>query len=293
MKIGLFDTIDPVPELKDPHVIVTIPPWLNAGESARLAVEYLEKLADAQPLAKLSSPGEFFDFTRYRPTVSLVDGESRLDIPNTTASFGKTDSHDFIFLRAPEPHTRSESYIESIMELFKHFKVKRYCLLGSMYEMLPHTRPPFITGSASSQWLQNSIEVAGVVPSNYEGPTSIMSLVAQEARKLGIETLSLVVHLPIYLPLPVDHRGEVPLLEICESLYGIPVPAVDIEKAKEENDQVNSMAEAFLKEHPQLRFMLTQLENNYDARVKNREQVRLSPEIEKFLQDMSRGFEAG
>jgi predicted ATP-grasp superfamily ATP-dependent carboligase len=274
------------------HVFTIIPPWLNAGESARLATEYIQENTNAQPLAQLSAPGEFFDFTRYRPNISLVGGVSKLEIPNAVSSFSKGSSIDFIFLRLPEPHMRSEVYIESVLELFKYFKVKRYNLIGSMYEMLPHTRPPFITGSASNQWLQNSIEVARVLPSNYEGPTSIMSLLAQEAKKLGIETLSLVVHLPIYLPVPADHRGETRLLEVCEALYGIPVPQADIEKARDENEQVKETAEAFLKQNPQLRFMLTQLEDNYDARVNNHQQVSLSPEIEKFLQDMSRGFEA-
>jgi hypothetical protein len=292
MKLGWFETVEPVPELRNVHVFTIIPPWLNAGESARLATEYLQENTSAQPLAQLSAPGEFFDFTRYRPNVSLVEGASKLEIPNAVASFSKGSSIDFIFLRLPEPHMRSEVYIESVLELFKYFKVKRYNLIGSMYEMLPHTRPPFITGSASNQWLQNSIEVARVIPSNYEGPTSIMSLLAQEAKKLGTETLSLVVHLPIYLPVPADHRGETKLLEVCEALYGIPVPPSDILKARDEDEQVKETAEAFLKQNPQLRFMLTQLEDNYDARVNNHQQVRLSPEIERFLQDMSRGFEA-
>jgi len=293
MKLGRFETTEPVPELNNPHILAIIPPWLNAGESARLAIEYLEERTIARPLAQLSAPGDFFDFTRYRPTVSLVDRESKFEIPNASASFTTGPSHDFIFLHLPEPHMRSELYIDSILELFKYFKAKRYTLIGSMYEMLPHTRPPFITGSASNQRLQNSIEVARVIPSNYEGPTSIMSLLGQEAKKLGIETLSLVVHLPIYLPVPADHRGEIQLLEVCEALYGIPVPQSDIEKARDENEQVKATAEAFLKRNPQLRFMLTQLENNYDARVNNHEQVRLSPEIEKFLQDLTKGFEAG
>ncbi len=291
MKLGWFETVDPVPELRNVHVFTIVPPWLNAGESARLAVEYLQENTGAQHLAQLTAPGEFFDFTRYRPNVSIVEGASKLEIPNALANYSKGPSIDFIFLRLPEPHMRSELYIESVLELFKYFKVKRYSLIGSMYEMLPHTRQPFITGSASNQWLQNSIDVAGVVPSNYEGPTSIMSQLSIEAKKLGVETLSLVVHLPIYLPLPADHRGETRLLEAIEALYGIPVPQSDVQKAKDEDEQVKDTAEAFLKQNPQLRFMLTQLENNYDARVNKREQIRLSPEIEKFLQDMSRGFE--
>jgi predicted ATP-grasp superfamily ATP-dependent carboligase len=246
VRLGWFDIIDPAPELQNPHAFVVIPSWLNAGESAAMALNALEESSHAEHLALLVTPGEFFDFTRYRPTTLMKEETTKLEVPSAMATYGKTQESDFIFLRLPEPHMSSERYIESVLELFKYFKVKRYCLLGSVYEMLPHTRPPFITGRASNQHLQNTLEIAKVLPSQYEGPTSILSLIGQEAEKLGIETLSLVVHVPGYFQLPADHRGETRLLEICEVLYNIPVPRQDIEQAREETDQMKTAAEAFL-----------------------------------------------
>ena len=292
MRLGWFDAIDPVPELQNPHAFVVIPSWLNAGESAVMALGALEEYSHAKPLASLVTPGEFFDFTRYRPITSIKEGAVKLELPNVVITYGKTQASDFIFLRLLEPHMRSEKYIESVLEVFKYFKVKRYCLIGSVYEMLPHTRPPLITGRASDQKLQKTIELAKVLLSQYEGPTSILNLIEQEAEKLDIETLSLVVHIPGYFQLSANHSGETRLLEVCEVLYNIQVPEEDLEQARQENDQMKTASEAFLQAHPQLRQMLTQLENNYDARVNSKEQTRLSPEVEEFLQSMRRRFEA-
>jgi predicted ATP-grasp superfamily ATP-dependent carboligase len=292
MRLGWFDTIDPIPELKNPHVLVVIPSWLNAGESAAMALNVLEESSHAEHLASLVRPGEFLDFTRYRPTTLMKEGTFKFEIPNAIAAYGKVKDSDFIFLRLPEPHMRSEQYIDSVLELLKYFKVKRYCLLGSVYEMLPHTRPPLITGQASNLVLQNTIEAAKVLPSQYEGPTSILNLIGQEVKKLGIETMSLVVHVPGYFQLSADHRGETHLLEVLKALYDTPIPREDIEHAREETEQMETAAETFLQVNPQLRQMLTQLENNYDARVNSREQIRLSPEVEEFLQNMNQRFEA-
>ncbi len=293
MRLGWFDTVEPVPELRNPHVIMVIPSWLNAGESACLALNVIEEHTQAQPLALITSPSEFFDFTRYRPTMTIKDNAIKIEVPNALVTYGRTQATDFIFFRLPEPHMRAETYIESVLEMFKYFKVKRYVLVGSVYEMLPHTRPPMLTGLASNQYLQNSLEISGVLPSDYEGPASSLNLIGKEAKELGIETMTMVVHLPVYFQLSGDHRGETRLLGIFESLYGIPVPQDDIERAKEENENINNGSEAFLKQHPQLRYMLTQLERNYDARVKKEQPTRLSPEVEKYLQDLSRRFESG
>jgi hypothetical protein len=114
-----------------------------------------------------------------------------------------------------------------------------------------------------------------------------------EAEKLGIETLTLVVHLPNYFQYPADYRGQVRLLEAIDAIYGIPVPEDAGEQAEKQAKQMASGAEAFLKARPELRHMLTQLENKYDVTIDGREQTQLTPEIEEFLQDMSRRFENG
>src|SRR5208283_1112545 len=103
---------------------------------------------DDEPLARLGRPGEFFDFTRYRPHTSFRDNRIEIELPNATISFGKTQINDLLLLHLPEPHMNSEAYIESVLEVLKFFNAKRYCLLGSVYDMVPHTRPLIVTGFA-------------------------------------------------------------------------------------------------------------------------------------------------
>ena len=78
-----------------------------------------------------------------------------------------------------------------------------------MYDMVPHTRPLLVSGSGSNLKLQNEMETANVQPSDYVGPTSIAHLITQNASEMGIETATLIVHLPQYLTLENDYRGQV------------------------------------------------------------------------------------
>jgi hypothetical protein len=82
-------------------------------------------------------------------------------------------------------------------------------------------------------------------------------------------------------------------LEALELLYKVPVPQKDVELAKSETEQMKESAEAFLRAHPELRQMLAELERNYDIRVNGEKSTQLSPEVEEFLQKMSRRFESG
>jgi predicted ATP-grasp superfamily ATP-dependent carboligase len=111
---------------------------------------------------------------------------------------------------------------------------------------------------------------------------------------LDVETFNVTVHLPSYQTPENDYRGENKLMEVVGSLYELPVPQEVVEKAKEQEEQFKRMAEQFLLQQPQLRVILSQLEENYDARVKDQKQeIHLSPEVEKFLKEMNGRFEQG
>jgi hypothetical protein len=54
------------------------------------------------------------------------------------------------------------------------------------------------------------------------------------------------------------------------------------------------VAEQIMRQEPRLRLILKQLEANYDSRVdQTKEETRLSPEVEKFLQDLDKRFRQG
>ena len=290
MRLRAFDLNEPIPELNEPHALAVIQPWTDVSSVGSLALSCLEAYLGAKELGKLARPGNFFDFTRYRPTRKA--NSSKVEIPNTVITYGtQSSSHDFLFLRLLEPQMLAEAYIDSVIELLKTFGVKRYCLLGSMNDMVPYTRPLLVTGSASNPGLQNALALVNVRHSDYQGPTTMLSLIGNRALQLGIETCSMMVHLPSYFMLEEDYRGEKRLMEVISFLYGFSMPQEDVEKADQQEKQTGLMAEQIMEQEPRLRLILKQLEANYDSRInENKEETRLSPEIEKFLQDLEKRF---
>ncbi len=296
MRLNSFDLTEPIPELNQPHALAIIRPWTDVSSVGSLVLSRMETYLGTKELGELAQPGDFFDFTRYRPTLIRKANSSEVIVPNTTVSYGIThgeqsESHDFIFLHLLEPHMQSAAYVDSVIELFKHFGVKRYCLLGSMYDMVPYTRPLLVTGNASNPGLQNELALVNVRHSDYQGSSSILSLIGTRALQLGIETCSMIVHLPNYLTMEEDYRGEKRLMEVISFLYGFSLPKEDMEKANEQEEQVRLIAEQIIAQEPRLGEILKQLEANYDSGIKqDQKEIRLSPEVEKFLLDLDRRF---
>ena len=71
----------------------------------------------------------------------------------------------------------------------------------------------------------------------------------------------------------------------------LPLLKEDIEKANEQEDQVRLIAEQIIEQEPRLGNILKQMEANYDSVIKaDKKETKLSPEVEKFLQDLDRRF---
>jgi hypothetical protein len=290
MKLGMFDLVEPLPVLKNPHAIVVLRPWTDAGNSATLAMSWLESLLSAKQLGKISRPGMYFDFTRYRPMARYLMGPREIIVPNTIVTYAKQDEgQDFIFINMLEPNMFAERYISSILQLLTTLGIRRYCLLGSMYDMVPHTRPLIVTGGAVGENAVRELKKAGVGSSSYEGPTTICSLITQEAGELGIETVSLMVRLPQYTQLEKDYTGQVRLLEVLRGFYGIPIDEEILRRARQQIKDIDVEVTRSRK----LKEVVNHLETYYDAQsvTKQKEETPpLSPEVESFLKEMENRF---
>ncbi|HEY94019.1 MAG TPA: PAC2 family protein, partial [Dehalococcoidia bacterium] len=249
-----------------------------------------ENQLGVKDLAKLVRPGDFFDFTRHRPTSFVSAGRRRMTIPNTYVTYSKQQSgNDFIFLRLLEPHHHGEEYVESILELMQKFGVKRYTIVGSMHDFVPHTRPLTVTGEAIGNITSKHLVENGINSIEYRGPTSICFLISQKAPDMGMEVMSLIAHLPQYTQMQEDFNGAVRLMRILSSIYGIPIDQSIENNAQRQMEQINIA----LENNPQLKSVVKQLENLYDNRSENIEDqptTELSPEVEKFLAEMDRRF---
>ena len=284
MRIGAFELSEPLPELREPRALVTLRPWLDAGRVGREALGRLEKHCDAQEFGRLARPGNFYDFTRYRPSVKNVGAKRRITIPNTTVLYATRDqAPDLLFFHLLEPQLYAEEYVESTLELLKHFDVREYTQIGGVSDAVPHSRPLLVTGLVPE-------EVGGrynIEPSRYEGPTSITYLVHQEASKLGIETMTFLARLPHYAQLDEDYAGVARLLEVLCQMYDFPPSLIDAEQGERQYQQVD----AAVARNPQAKALVEHLEASYDARVQESGDGApsdLAPEVESFLREMDR-----
>ncbi len=283
MRIGAFEVKEPIPELNEPYLFAILRPWIDVNNVGSLVLNELETQYEAKELARLAKPGHFFDFTRYRPTLYYEEGIRRVSIPNITLRYAKGGGgNDLLFLHLLEPHALSEVYVDSVLRLLKTLRVKKYILLGSMYDVVPHTRPLIINGGALGRETQQDLKKSGAQPSYYQGPTSITTLITQRASESGIETIWFIVSLPQYVVLEEDYLGKLRLMEILNLLYNIPINKKDFERALEQRSFISQKVERT----PELKNLLPQLETMYEVRINTKEGERmpkLSSEIEEIL----------
>ena len=286
----MFEVAEPLPVLRNPHAIAVLRPWTDAGNSATLALSWLESLFSAEQLCKISKPGMFFDFTRYRPMARYHLGSREMIIPNTIVTCAKREQEpDFVFISMLEPNMFAELYISSMVKLLQTLGVRRYTLLGSMYDMVPHTRPLLVTGGATGEKAAADLKITGITSSAYEGPTTICSLISQNAVKLGIETINIMVRLPQYSQLEKDYTGQVRLLSVLNDLYGIPLDEAILRRAEQQIKDIDVEVNRSRK----LKEVVTHLETFYDAQSATKikkETPPLSPEVENFLKEMENRF---
>ena len=264
IRIGCFQLHDPVPELNEPYVLACLRPWIDVNGVGSLVLNEVETRLTATELGTLSRPGHFYDFTRYRPTIRLEDGIRDLSIPTTRIHYAKREGrNDIVLLRLLEPHAHSEFYVDSVLKLLKAVGAKKYILLGSMHDMVPHTRPLLVSGYGMGKEARQDVKKAGALPLEHHGPSSIVNLITKKAAEAGIDAISFIVSLPQYVVLEEDYLGKVRLMEVLNMLYDIPVDKDDFERALEQRRLIGERVD----ETPAVKSLLPQLERVYDLRI--------------------------
>jgi predicted ATP-grasp superfamily ATP-dependent carboligase len=265
MRIGCFQLHEPVPELHEPYVLACLRPWIDVNSVGSLVLNEVEARLGAMEMGALSRPGRFYDFTRYRPIIHLEDGIRDFSIPNTPVHYARREGRsDIVLLRLLEPHAHAELYVDSILKLFKAFGVKKYVLLGSMHDMVPHTRPLLVSGYGIGKEARRDVKKAAALPVMHHGPSTIVNLVQKKAAEAGIDTVVFIVSLPQYVALEEDYLGKVRLMEVLNLLYDIPVDREDFEKALEQRRLIGRKVD----DSPAVKGLLPELEKAYDLRVK-------------------------
>lgn len=295
MRIGAFEVSEPLPELDKPRLLLSLRPWVDVGSAGTMALAFLEDKWNAAPLGQLARPGDFYDFTRYRPLIAWEGSERRVTVPNTDLRYSP-EGGGWITVHAMEPHARGEDFCDSLVELMERLKVREYIMTGSMYGSVPHTRPPIVTGSATHEPMKSMLERSGVRGSRYEGPTSILSTIPERVRPLGIETGTMLVQLPAYAQLEMDYRGMCALLQTLDGLFAM---GLELGTVQEQATTQYAGLDSAVPQNPQMSSWVSELESAYDRDYDHDRSSAapggssdLSPELERFLREIERKWES-
>ncbi len=291
MQVGAFDLVEPLPSLEKPHLLLGLRPWVDVGSVGTLTLGYLEKRLGSQDLGQLRRPSTFYDMTRYRPTIYRPQGGRRVELPNSVLrSVRREDGQDMVLMHALEPHSQGEDLVESIGQVMEALDVQRFSMIGAMYGPAPHTRPLRASGSSTDEDLQTYLESMGVHSSAYEGPTSVMTLVHEEAARLGIPALVVLIQLPSYAQLEEDAMGQHTLITLLNDLYSLDL---DLDSVKARGERQYRRLDEWAQRDPRLKEAITKLESVYDSETEtaavggNEEELpQLSSEVERFLRDV-------
>ena len=288
MRIGDFEFDEPLPELKNPHVLAVLRPWIDVGSVGSITLRRIERHLDAKEVGRLVRPGRYYDFTRYRPKSTLRQGKREYTIPTTTVKVAVRETGpDLITLHLLEPQAYGEDFTDSVNEMLDRLGVKRYSMVGAMYDMVPHTRPLLVSGGSVDASNEEEYRMVEVRPSDYEGPTTITHLVFEHAEAAKIETRIFVVHLPQYFQVEEDFTGAARLTGILCRIYGLPGSLEDRERGSQQYESLQSV----VSDTSEVSRLLSRLEERYDR--ENRQALSgqapvppLSPQIEEFLQGL-------
>ncbi|MCX4092747.1 PAC2 family protein [Nocardia sp. alder85J] len=222
-----------LPTLRDPVLVAAFEGWNDAADAASGAVEHLELIWDAEPLAELDSE-DYYDYQVNRPTVRQVDGVTReIQWPSTTLSVCSPpgSNRDVVLLHGIEPNMRWRSFCNDILELVDQLGVTTVVILGALLADTPHTRPVPVTGTAYNK---EAAEQFSIEQTRYEGPTGITGVLQDACVRAGVPSISFWAAVPHYVSQPPNPKATIALLHKVEDVLDIEVPLGELPSQAEE-----------------------------------------------------------
>lgn len=277
---------DHQPELDDPVLIVAFEGWADAGDAASDAVSWLAGAWDAEPFAGLD-PEEFYVFTETasRPRVSIDEtGIRRIDWPANVFSAAAIPGagRDVVFLQGVEPNLRWRTFAALVDEVVEELGVSQMLSVGSLLTDVPHTAPVRVTGTSTDTEL---IEKHNLMPSRYQGPTGVLSALAERIGERDVPWMSLWAAVPHYVGQTASPKAALALVERIAEVLGTTVDTTQLQKAAD--DYVRQITEVVSSDEDVAAYV-RRLEEAHDRNLLAEsppDGEELAAEIQRFLRE--------
>src|SRR6476659_8967848 len=218
------------PTLRRPALVAAFSGWNDAADAAIDAVRWLARSVSARVFATLDTE-EYLDFQAARPTVELVDGVIReIQWPALAFSAGSLPGggRDLVLLLGVEPNLRWPTFCDDVSSVARTTGCELVVTLGALLGDVPHTRPMRCTGAATDEVLAAKL---GMERSRYEGPTGIVGVLHDAARRVGFAAASIWAPVPHYVATAPNPKATRALLSRLSTLTDISLDLTDLDIA--------------------------------------------------------------
>jgi proteasome assembly chaperone (PAC2) family protein len=276
---------DRTPKLRHPALVCSFKGWNDAAESATAALSFVSSKWGAERLGAID-PEEFYDFQVTRPTVRLIEGQTReIEWPELVIESASPPGagRDVVFLSGAEPNLRWKGFSATVIAAARELGVELVISLGALLADIPHTRPVQITGIAADPGL---VERLGFSQARYEGPTGIVGVLHDACARAGLLSASLWAPVPHYVATVPSPKATLALLRRLEDLLEVPIETDELDEAAVEYER--RLDEAVASE-PEVRALVERLEQQVDDQDISFRNLpsgdSIAQEFERFLKE--------
>lgn len=270
------------PDLESPVLVMVLKGWIDAGLGAEGAAEVLTEALDLRTVARFDADA-LLDWRARRPVMRLEDGvNTRLTWDETELSWARDASgNDVLLLLGNEPDHAWLSFSEQVVDLALDLGTRMVVGLGAYPTPVPHTRPPLVAASASSDELAQ-----GLLRNSVEVPSGVQGMIERRAALRGLPALGLWAQVPHYVAAMPYPAASLALLTAANRIAGLDLPLGDLdERAQASRARIDSL----IGQNPEHQAMLEQLEQQADEHATTQMAAtsgdELVAELERFLRD--------
>jgi len=249
-------TIEELPTLTNPALIVAFAGWNDAGSAATHAAQFLVQRLQARRFASLD-PEEFYNFSELRPQVRLRDGLYREVIwPTNDFHYSRsaTSQRSLVVGIGIEPHLKWRTYATDILDLARQCSVNLVITLGALLADVAYSRPVRVAGFSSDPALAAQLQLT---QSRYEGPTGIVGVLNDVCRRAGVASTSFWANVPHYSSAAPNPKAALALITRLESFLNFTIDTTELRAATVEFESKIARAVA---ENPEMASYVRQLE---------------------------------
>lgn len=276
-----FDGLAP---LHRPVMVLALRGLFDIAEVATDAIDTL--VADrVAPVIASIDPDPFFDFTQERPQVEFDDDDETRQIRWPQNEFRLVRfpdrTHDLIVLSGVEPHLRYATFAGCIVTVARQLGCEVVVTVGAALEPVPHTRPPQVVGSSTTEGL---VRALGLSLPRYQGVTGLVGVLQTMLEGAALPAVSLRVGVPHYLGNAKHPQSSAALLRHLEHVLGVPTGHGALD---EEALRWRSLHDEAVAEDEQASGYVAMLEREFDRRMEATlpSGDDLAAELERFLRE--------